>query len=460
MRLETDCIGERELPDEALYGIHSQRAVENFPISSERIHPLLVESLVEIKRAAAVANQQAGTLTVEKRDAIIKACDAVLDGQYRDAFIVPAIQGSAGTSANMNVNEVIAHLAEKLTPAVSIHPNDDVNESQSTNDTFPTSGKMAMLKLLPDLLEAIGQLVQTLLVKANDFEDLIKVGRTQLQDAVPTTFGHSFHAYYSLFKRDLERLRFASEELHSVNMGGTAIGTGVNTTSTYQRQIVPELNELTNLHLTLAPDLIDATQNCDGYVAFSGALKGLAVDLSKMCHDLRLLSSGPQAGFNELKLPREQAGSSIMPGKVNPVIPEVVNQVAFEVIGNDVTVTMAAEAGQLELNAFEPIMFRDILANETHLTNAIGTLIEKCLKGIEVNDQGAAKAVEQSAITATILAPYLGYMQTTALVKEALADHRSVKDLLREKHLLSDQQIDTLFSPASLLHEPVTVANH
>jgi len=460
MRTETDCIGEREIPDEALYGIHSQRAVENFPISSERIHPLIVDSLVEIKKAAAVANQQAGTLTVEKRDAIIKACDAVLDGQYRDAFIVPAIQGSAGTSANMNVNEVIAHLAEKLTPAVSINPNDDVNESQSTNDTFPTSGKMAMLKLLPDLLEAVGQLIQTLLVKANDFEDLIKVGRTQLQDAVPTTFGHSFHAYYSLFKRDLDRLRIASEDLHSVNMGGTAIGTGVNTTSTYQRQIVPEINELTNLHLTLAPDLIDATQNCDGYVAFSGALKGLAVDLSKVCHDLRLLSSGPQAGFNELKLPRQQAGSSIMPGKVNPVIPEVVNQVAFEVIGNDVTVTMAAEAGQLELNAFEPIMFRDILANETHLTNAIQTLIDNCLKGIEVNDQGAAKLVEQSAITATILAPYLGYMQTTTLVKEALADHRSVKDLLREKHLLSDHQIDTLFSPASLLHEPVPVANH
>lgn len=460
MRTEKDCIGERELPDEALYGIHSQRAVENFPISSERLHPLLVESLVEIKKAAAMANQQAGTLDRDKRDAIVKACDAVLAGNYRDAFIVPAIQGSAGTSANMNVNEVIAHLAQKLTPAVFVHPNDDVNESQSTNDTFPTAGKMAMLKLLPDLLVAVGQLTQTLLEKANEFEDLIKVGRTQLQDAVPTTFGHSFHAYYSLFKRDLERLRTAGEDLHSVNMGGTAIGTGVNTTSTYQHRIVPELNDLTGLHLEVAADLIDATQNCDSYVAFSGALKGLAVDLSKVCHDLRLLSSGPQAGFNELRLPRQQAGSSIMPGKVNPVIPEVVNQVAFEVIGKDVTVTMAAEAGQLELNAFEPIMFRDILANETHLTNAIMTLINNCLKGIEVNAESAAERVEQSAITATILAPYLGYMQTTALVKEALADHRSVKELLREKHLLSDHQIETLFSPASLLHEPVTVANH
>lgn len=320
----------------------------------------------------------------------------------------------------MNVNEVVANLAHRLMPAVAVHPNDDVNQSQSTNDTFPTAGKMALCMQLPGLLTALSRLVQTLLVKSQRYQDAIKVGRTQLEDAVPTKYGRTFHAYYQLFKRDLTRVRQAGEHLRIVNLGGTAIGTGINATHTYQQQILVKLNQNTDLDLVAAPDLIDATQNCDLFVEFSAAMKTLAVDLSKFSNDLRLLASGPQAGFGELNLPAQQAGSSIMPGKINPVIPEVVNQVAFEVIGHDTTVTMAAEAGQLELNAFEPIMLRALLASEQHLQQALTTLVDHCVRQLTVNRQRCADQVAHSAITATVLAPYLGYETTTALIKEAL----------------------------------------
>ncbi|MTV83145.1 aspartate ammonia-lyase [Secundilactobacillus folii] len=450
MRIEEDCIGKLAIDDKALYGINSLRAAKNFPISNEKLNPLLVESLLQIKKAAAQVNREAGTLSDKKANAIVAACNQLLLGRYANAFIAPAIQGSAGTSANMNVNEVVAHLAERLFPGIKIHPNDDVNQSQSTNDTFPTAGKMAMLKKLPLLLKTVSDLIDSLNGKSVEFKDAVKVGRTQLQDAVPTTYGNSFRAYASMFKRDLTRLSDTQNVLSEVNLGATAIGTSINTSAHYQEAIVPTLNAVSQLKLRQAEDLIDATQNCDAEVVFSSAMKALAVDLSKFSNDLRLLSSGPQAGLAELHLPAKQAGSSIMPAKVNPVIPEVVNQVAFEVIGNDTTVTLAAEGGQLELNAFEPIMFRDILASETYLTRAISTLVTNCVSGIQVDQNRCLSNVEHSAVTATVLSPYLGYVKTTSIVKQAVSEGRTVRSLLMEQHLLTPALIDRLLSPANL----------
>ena len=450
MRIEEDCIGKLPVEENALYGIHTVRAVHNFPVTKERMDPLLIHNLIQIKKAAATVNFKAGTLTADKQRAITAACDQLLLGRYADSFIVPAIQGGAGTSANMNVNEVIANLAHQLDPDVMVHPNDDVNQSQSTNDTFPTAGKMALCAQLPGLLGAIEQLSQALLIKSKRYQDAIKVGRTQLEDAVPTTYGRTFHAYYQLFNRDLARVKSAGEHLRVVNLGGTAIGTGINATKYYQTHIIDALNANVHLALQSAPDLVDATQNCDGFVEFSGAMKILAADLSKFSNDLRLLGSGPQSGLGELNLPAKQAGSSIMPDKVNPVIPEVVNQVAFEVMGNDVTVTMAAEAGQLELNAFEPIMLRALLESERHLQRAMQTLVENCVRDVTVNRKRCADQVAHSTITATVLSPYLGYEVTTGLIKKALATHSSVPALLRERHLLAPALIDQLFSPAGL----------
>ncbi|GEP24527.1 aspartate ammonia-lyase [Lentilactobacillus diolivorans] len=455
MRIEKDCIGEMFVPDEALYGIHSLRAQHNFPITEERVNPAILKSYLQIKKAAALTNQAAGTLNKEKAAYIVSACNQLLFSNDFEPFIVPAIQGGAGTSTNMNVNEVVAHLAMKISAqggktALDIHPNDDVNQSQSTNDSYPTAGKMAMLKLLPGLQTMVADLVDALMVKSSEYEKAIKVGRTQLQDAVPTTYGRTFKAYASMFKRDLARLKHVEVVLSNVNLGGTAIGTGINTTPEYQANIVPTLNQVAHLSLKQADDLVDETQNSDAFVAFSGVMKGLAVNLSKFSNDLRLLSSGPQAGLNELSLPKQQAGSSIMPGKVNPVIPEVVVQVAYEVIGNDVTVTMAAENGELELNAFEPIMFRDILMSEQHLTNAIETLVDNCVKGIKVNVDYCRSEVEHSSIAATILSPLLGYEKTTALIKKAVATHESVKRIVEGERLLPTALVEELFSPEVL----------
>lgn len=455
MRIERDCIGEMFVPDNVLYGIHSLRAKHNFPITDEKVDHAIIQSYLQIKKAAAQANEQAGTLDKEKCTLIMSACNQLLFSNDYSAFIVPAIQGGAGTSTNMNVNEVVAQLAMRLSAqggkeAITIKPNDDVNQSQSTNDTYPTAGKMAMLKRLSPLMTSISNLVDALTDKADKYATAIKVGRTQLQDAVPTTFGRTFTAYASMFKRDLSRLKHTKKVLSEVNLGGTAIGTGINATAEYEEFIVPILNKYSHLSLHQASDLVDATQNGDAYTTISGAMKSLAADLSKFSNDLRLLSSGPQAGLNELALPKKAAGSSIMPGKVNPVIPEVVNQVAFEAIGNDVTVTMAAESGQLELNAFEPIMFKSILTSEQHLAKAIDTLVENCVSGIQVNVAYCRDEVEHSSIAATVLSPLLGYEKTTALIKEALATKQSVKEIVKQKQLLPDSLVDSLFTPEAL----------
>ncbi|MHA8110438.1 aspartate ammonia-lyase [Lactobacillaceae bacterium Melli_B4] len=450
MRIEKDCVGEMEVPDDALYGIHTLRATRNFPITKERTHSLLIQSYIEIKQAAAEVNADAKTLDRQKATAIIDSCKKLLhEGDY-SAFVVPSIQGGAGTSTNMNTNEVVANVAMKLHPEIKIHPNDDVNQSQSTNDTYPTAGKMAMLKLLPALRHQIERMIEQFRALSKEYRNTIKVGRTQLQDAVPTTYGKSFHAYATLFTRDLKRLQVVEDELKTVSLGGTAIGTGINASDYYQAHIVEALNRISGMHLETDKDLIDAIQNSDHFTTFSGTLKTLAMNLSKVSNDLRLLGSGPKAGLNELALPKKQAGSSIMPDKINPVIPEVVNQVAFEVAGFDTTVTMAAEAGQLELNAFEPIMFKSLLTGEEHLTQAIKTLVDNCLLGLKVNVAQCASNVSNSAVTATVLSPELGYEKTTKLIKKALSENRSVKEVALSEHLLPADEIDHLFSPEIL----------
>ncbi|MDN2453849.1 aspartate ammonia-lyase [Lactobacillus sp. UCMA15818] len=454
MRVERDCVGELEIEEDALFGINAARAVRNFPISNELVNPLLIISMIEVKKAAAMTNHVSGALDGIKAKVIVAACDALLAEDYRqDAFVVPAFQGGAGTSVNMNVNEVIANLANRQSKSQKIRPNDDVNLAQSTNDTFPTAGKLALLKLLPKVQTKVLDLIETLDKKAEEFNDVIKLGRTQLQDAVPTTFGNSFRAYASLFKRDYQRLEHAKDNLSFVNLGGTAIGTGLNADDIYQKNIVDKLSSVTRIPLKSAANLVDATQNCDVYVEFSGVLKTLAVNLSKFSNDLRLLSSGPQAGLAELRLPARQAGSSIMPGKINPVIPEVVNQVAFQVVGNDMAITMAAEGGQLELNAFEPLIFRNLLQNESYLENAITTLIENCVAGIKINQNICKSEVEKSVVLATALTPVLGYQVTTKIVKRALKEKSSIKEIILSEKLMKKCDFDNLMSASNLLHQ-------
>ena len=361
-RTEEDSIGAKAVPGSVYYGVQSLRAAENFRITGLSMHPEIINSLAYIKKACAVTNCEVGILDRKIADAIAKACDEILEGKMHKDFIVDPIQGGAGTSINMNANEVIANRAIEILGGKKgdysiVNPNDHVNCGQSTNDVIPTAGKMTSLRLLKNLKEELLRLHKALVAKAEEFDHVIKMGRTQMQDAVPIRLGQEFRAYSVAIMRDIRRMDKAMEEMCTLNMGGTAVGTGINADAAYLRRIVPNLAELSGMELVQAFDLIDATQNLDSFVAVSGAIKACAVTLSKIANDLRLMSSGPRAGFAEINLPARQNGSSIMPGKVNPVIPEVVNQVAFNIIGNDVTITMAAEAGQLELNAFEPIIF-------------------------------------------------------------------------------------------------------
>ena len=361
-RVERDSIGVKDIPEDVYYGVQSLRAAENFHITGLNMHPEIINSLAYIKKAAAITNCEVGLLEKKKAQAIVQACDEIVSGKFHNEFIVDPVQGGAGTSLNMNANEVIANraieiLGGKKGDYTIINPNDDVNCGQSTNDVIPTAGKMTSLRLLQNLKKQLLRLYDALNEKATEFDHIIKMGRTQMQDAVPIRLGQEFKAYSVAIMRDIHRMDKAMDEMRTLNMGGTAIGTGINADEGYLRRIVPNLTEISGMDFIQAFDLIDSTQNLDPFVAVSGAVKACAVTLSKMSNDLRLMSSGPRTGFGEINLPAKQNGSSIMPGKVNPIIPEVVNQVAFNIIGNDVTITMAAEAGQLELNAFEPIIF-------------------------------------------------------------------------------------------------------
>ena len=400
-RVEKDSIGTKDVPENVYYGVQSLRAAENFHITGLNMHPEIINSLAYIKKAAAITNCEAGLLDKRRTQAIVQACDEILEGKFREDFIVDPIQGGAGTSLNMNANEVIANRAIEILGGKKgdysvVNPNDHVNCGQSTNDVIPTAGKMTSLRLLKKLKKQLLRLHSALEQKADEFDGVIKMGRTQLQDAVPIRLGQEFKAYSVAILRDLNRMDKAMDEMRTLNMGGTAVGTGLNADESYLRRIVPNLSEISGMDLVQAYDLIDATQNLDSFVAVSGAVKACAVTLSKIANDLRLMSSGPRAGFGEINLPAKQNGSSIMPGKVNPVIPEVVNQVAFNAIGNDMTITMAAEAGQLELNAFEPIIFYCLFQSIDTIAYAVNTFVDNCVIGITANETRCRYFVENS----------------------------------------------------------------
>lgn len=454
-RTESDSIGTLQVPADAYYGVQSLRARQNFPITGQRMHTRFIHSLAQIKKAAALTNCAAGKLDQRRCDAICRACDDVLADRLMDSFIVDPIQGGAGTSANMNANEVIANRAIELLGGTKgdysvVHPNDHVNMAQSTNDVYPTAGKMTALALLPEVLAELDRLAATLRGKAREYDDVVKMGRTQLQDAVPIRLGQSFGAYASAVERAAARLRRAESELETINMAATAIGTAVNTTRYYREHIVPTLAEVSGLRLTQAEDLIDGTQNIDCFVAVSGALKACAVTLSKMANDLRLLSSGPCTGLGEISLPAKQNGSSIMPGKVNPVIPEVVTQVAFLIAGGDGTITMAAEAGQLELNAFEPVVFFTLFLELDSLREAVRTFTDNCVSGITANRERCRQLVEESVGIVTALCPAIGYQRAASLAKEALKVHQPVRKLAEEEHLLDEKSLEELLDPLSM----------
>lgn len=454
-RLESDSIGTREVPGEAYYGVQSLRAQENFSITGHRMNREFLRNLAKIKKAAAHTNQKAGVLEAKRADAIEKACDEVLAGSLDAEFIVDAVQGGAGTSANMNMNEVLANRANELLGGSlgvydRVHPNDHVNMAQSTNDVIPTAGKMTVLTLLDPLIAELGRLEKKLYGKAYEFGDVIKMGRTQLQDAVPMTLGQSFHAYAVMTARDRKRIERVKKEMYTVNLGGTAIGSAINASSWYLHNIVPELAVISGLPLKQADDLFDATENLDGFVAVSAALKTCAVDLSKMCNDLRLLSSGPKTGLGEIGLPARQNGSSIMPGKVNPVIPEVVTQVAFLVIGHDTTITMAAEAGQMELNAFEPVLFYNLFESITAMTGAVSTLTDHCIAGITANRERCRSLLLSSAGIATALNPYIGYKKAAEIAKRSVRENISVRELVLEEELMTGEELDRILNPYAL----------
>ena len=456
-RIEHDLLGDRAVPAGAYYGVHTLRALENFEITGTpiSIYPDLVNALACVKQAAALANNELKLLDDAKTTAIVKACEQIRRGDLLEEFVVDVIQGGAGTSTNMNANEVIAnrgleHLGRAKGEYQYLHPLEHVNMSQSTNDVYPTAVKVALHFGIQRLVAAMAALRAAFEGKAQEFAQVLKMGRTQLQDAVPMTLGQEFSTYAVMLGEDEQRLREACLLIHEINLGATAIGTGINAHPDYARLVCRYLSDITGIKLVTAGNLVEATQDCGAFVQVSGVLKRVAVKLSKTCHDLRLLSSGPRAGLGEINLPPVQAGSSIMPGKVNPVIPEVVNQIAFEVIGNDVTVSFAAEAGQLQLNAFEPIIAHSLFKSLNHLRNGCLTLAERCVKGITANREHLRKLVEHSIGIVTALNPHIGYVNATAVAQEALASGRSVYALVLEKGLLSKEQLDDILRPENL----------
>ena len=462
-RLEHDLLGDYQVPINAYWGVHTARAVDNFPISGVPIghYRSLIRALAIVKQAAAKANFALGELDEKIADAISKACEEVAEGKFDSEFVVDAIQGGAGTSTNMNANEVIAnraieHLGGSKGEYSIVHPLNHVNKSQSTNDVYPTSLKLALIIEIGELLKAMTHLQDAFHLKADEFRDVIKMGRTQLQDAVPMTIGQEFASFSRMTMEDIQRLREVVPLLREINLGGTAIGTGLNAPIGYSQTACRILSELSGFDFEVAEDMVEATQDAGVFVMVSGVLKRIPVKLSKTSNDLRLLSSGPRAGFDEINLPARQAGSSIMPGKVNPVIPEVVNQIAFAVIGNDVTVTMAAEAGQLQLNAFEPIMCRALMMSITQLRQGCYVLADACVSGITANVEKLRLSVEQSIGLVTAISPVLGYENATIVAQKALADGTSVREVVLELGLMTELQFDELLGNIDALVRPRT----
>ena len=454
-RLEKDSIGELEVPYDAYYGVQSLRGAQNFHILDQKLNPYFIKNMARIKKATAIVNRDIGELDAKKAGAIIAACDEIVAGKFTDAFIVDAIQGGAGTSANMNANEVIANRAIELLGGCKgdysvVHPNDEVNMAQSTNDVIPTAGRMTVIDLLRPLLYNLKNLRDAFLTKAEELDGVIKMGRTQMQDAVPIRLGQELTAYASVISRDISRITIAEREMHHINMGGSAIGTSVNVEPAYLKRIAPTLSEAAGYTLECAPDLIDATQNLDSFAVVSSALKTCAINLSKIANDLRLMSSGPRTGFGEINLPPKQNGSSIMPGKVNPVIPEVVNQVAFLVMGHDLTISAVIEAGQLELNAFEPVLFDQLFESIKAMTAAVDTFTVNCVCGITANAQKCRENVENSTGVITALVPVIGYQQAADIAKESLKTGESVRSILLREQLLDAAQLERILDPVAM----------
>ena len=462
-RLEHDLLGDYQVPVTAYWGVHTARAVDNFPISGVPIghYRSLIRALAIVKQATAQANFELGELTAEINEAISKACQEVAEGKFDNEFVVDAIQGGAGTSTNMNANEVIANRAIEILGGSKgdydiVHPLNHVNKSQSTNDVYPTALKLALILEINELLKAMAHLQDAFQGKADEFKDVIKMGRTQLQDAVPMTLGQEFATFSRMTMEDIQRLQETIPLLREINLGGTAIGTGLNAPAGYAQKACSILSKLSGFDFVVAEDMVEATQDAGVFVMVSGVLKRIAVKLSKTSNDLRLLSSGPRAGLDEINLPPRQAGSSIMPGKVNPVIPEVVNQIAFAVIGNDVTVTMAAEAGQLQLNAFEPIMCRALMMSITQLRQGCYVLADACVSGITANVEKLRLSVEQSIGLVTAISPVLGYENATIVAQKALADDTSVRQVVMELGLMTAEQFDELLGNIDALVRPRT----
>lgn len=462
-RTEIDFLGPMEVPADAYWGVQTARAIENFPITGQKISnmPNLIRALAQIKKAAASVNSELGAISSAHARAIVQACDEIVAGQLHDQFVVDVIQGGAGTSTNMNANEVIANRGLELMGFARgrydmLHPNDHVNASQSTNDVYPTALRLAAWTGIGRLLQALAGLREAFDQKAKAFEDILKIGRTQLQDAVPMTLGQEMLAYAVMLGEDEQRLSEARALMLEVNLGATAIGTGINAPAGYAKNVVDRLAQYSGVPVVASPNLVEATQDTGAFVQLSGVLKRIACKLSKIANDLRLLSSGPQAGLGDIFLPARQAGSSIMPGKVNPVIPEVVNQVAYEVIGNDLMITMASESGQLQLNAFEPVMGWALTNSIEHLTNACNTFQHHCVRGIEANTALLARRVAESVTLVTALNPIIGYEKAARIAKTVLQEGGTIAEVADRLGILKKEDVeallvaDTLTRPAAL----------
>ncbi len=451
-RTEKDSLGKKEVPEDAYYGIQSLRARENFQITDLNIHPRLVKSLALVKKAAAISNREVGLLNQEKAGAIIQAAEEVAAGELKDQFIVDAVQGGAGTSINMNMNEVLANraieiLGEQKGDYRIVHPNNHVNMGQSTNDVIPTSIRITAINMLQEVVEKVDELRKALEAKGEEFDDVIKMGRTQLQDAVPIRMGQEFAAYARAVLRDKERLEETIDDLKIINLGATAVGTGLNADQDYVENVTQILSEVTDLNLSQAEDLIDATQNVDALVGLSSALKTCASNLSKIASDLRLMSSGPRTGLNEIDLPAVQPGSSIMPGKVNPVIPEVINQISYHIMGNDNTITKAAEAGQLELNVMQPVLMYNLFQSMEMLRNGIDTFVNNCIVDIKVNRDRCKALVDQSVSIITAINPHVGYEKAAYIAKKALNENKSVQEIILDEGILSEEELNKILDP-------------
>ncbi len=456
MRIESDSIGSRHIPADAYYGVQSLRGAENFRITGQRLRPEFIESIAQIKKACAICNHAVEELDASIKDAIVTACDEVIEGKLHDQFLCDPIQGGAGTTANMNANEVIANRAIEILGGQKgdysiVHPNDHVNRAQSTNDVIPTAAKLTTAKLLKRVIVQVTRLRDALQVKEREFHNIIKMGRTQMQDAVPIRLGAEFGAYSRAISRDITRLELALTEMYAINLGGTAVGTALNANPEYISQLAPTLSGICQLPLEKAADLVDGTQNLDSFAYVSAALKTCAISCSKIANDLRLMSSGPRCGFEEINLPPMQNGSSIMPGKVNPVIPEVMSQAAFCIIGNDMAITMAAEAGQLELNYAEPVLYHKLFESLVVLTGAIETFVDNCIVGITANPERCRELVDGSVGVITAICPTLGYKESADIAKTAIKTGESVREVLKSKNIMSDKEIDKLLDPETMV---------